>query len=407
MTVDRSSTTAITVVLCVLAAVCEGVDLQAAGIAAAGVSGEFHPTPDQLGTFFSASTFGLFLGALAGGRLSDRLGRKVTLTGSVIVFGVCSLINAMAWDIQSLIVARFATGLGLGGALPNVLALVAENSAPNRRNFNIAAAYSGMPFGGALISLVSMAMPVSQWRLIFVIGGLLPLLAAPFMLKYLRSSAGAAAPAEATRPPAVSMSSTLRAALSLPLVARTLLFWAAFFFGLFTLYLLLNWLPTLMLDAGLQRSTVTVIQVGFNAGGVVAALVIGRLLESQWRRTAIAVTFLSLPVLIRALAAMPSQQSMLILVVVALGSAVLASQAYLYATAPLLYPRIVRGLGVGVAVAVGRIGSFVGPKYGGIWKGLGLDSSGVLLKLLPIAIAGSVLAIVLSWLPPVRSDLDD
>jgi hypothetical protein len=62
---------------------------------------------------------------------------------------------------------------------------------------------------------------------------------------------------------------------------------------------------------------------------------------------------------------------------------------------------------VGVAVAVGRIGSFVGPKYGGIWKGLGLDSSGVLLKLLPIAIAGSVLAIVLSWLPPVRSDLDD
>jgi MFS transporter, AAHS family, 3-hydroxyphenylpropionic acid transporter len=140
---------------------------------------------------------------------------------------------------------------------------------------------------------------------------------------------------------------------------------------------------------------------------VVTALLIGRLLESRWRRAAVAVTFLSLPLLIRALAAMPSQEAMLILVVVALGSAVLASQAYLHATAPLLYPTALRGLGVGVAVAVGRIGSFVGPKYGGVWTSLGLGSSGVLMKLLPIAIAGSVLAIVLPWLPPVRSDLDD
>jgi AAHS family 3-hydroxyphenylpropionic acid transporter len=394
-----------TVVLCVLAAVCEGVDLQAAGIAAAGVAAEFHPTPEQLGTFFSASTFGLFIGALVGGRLSDRLGRKATLIGSVIVFGVFTLANAMAWDIQSLVATRFLTGLGLGGALPNVLALVAESSAPNRRNFNIAAAYSGMPAGGALISLVSMTIPVSQWRVIFVIGGLLPLLAAPLLLKYLRDSVGPAMTAQATRPLAVS--TTLRAALSLPVIAQTVLLWAAFFLGLFTLYLLLNWLPTLMLGAGLQRSTVTIIQVGFNAGGVVTALIIGGLLESRWRRLAVAVTFLSLPLLIRALAAMPSEQSTLILVVVALGSAVLAAQAYLYATAPLIYPKALRGLGVGVAVAIGRIGSFVGPKYGGIWTALGLGSSGVLSKLLPIAIAGSVLAIVLAWLPPVRSDLDD
>jgi AAHS family 3-hydroxyphenylpropionic acid transporter len=392
-------------VLCLLAAVCEGVDLQAAGIAAAGVSGEFHPSPEQLGTFFSASTFGLFIGALVGGRLSDRLGRKTTLIGSVIVFGVCTLANALAWDVQSLVVTRFLTGLGLGGALPNVLALVAESSAPNRRNFNIAAAYSGMPAGGALISLISMAIPLSQWRAIFIIGGVLPLVAAPLMFKYLRSSTGTESEAQGTRPLAVSMKP--RAALTVPLVTQTLLLWAAFFLGLFTLYLLLNWLPTLMLGTGLQRSTVTVIQVGFNAGGVVTALIIGRLLESRWRRVAVAVTFLSLPLLIRALAAMPSQQSTLILVVVALGSAVLAAQAYLYATAPLLYPKALRGLGVGVAVAIGRIGSFVGPKYGGTWTALGLSSSGVLLKLLPIAIAGSVLAIVLAWLPPVRSDLDD
>ncbi len=404
MTVHRSSST-MTVALCILAAVCEGVDLQAAGIAAAGVSGEFHPSPDQLGTFFSASTFGLFIGALIGGRLSDRLGRKATLIGSVVVFGVFTLANAMAWDIQSLVATRFLTGLGLGGALPNVLALVAESSAPNRRNFNIAAAYSGMPAGGALISLVSMAIPLSHWRVIFVLGGVLPLLAAPFMVKYIRDTVSVPITPQAGQPVASAM--TRGAGLSMPLIVQTILLWVAFFLGLFTLYLLLNWLPTLMLGAGLERSTVTVIQVGFNAGGVVTALIIGRLLESRWRRLAVAVTFLSLPLLIQALVAMPSERSMLILVVVALGSAVLAAQAYLYATAPLIYPKALRGLGVGVAVAIGRIGSFVGPKYGGIWTALGLGSSGVLSKLLPIAIAGSVVAIVLAWLPPVRSDLDD
>ena len=80
-----------TIICCVCAALCEGIDLQAAGVAAAGIGAEFKPTTDQFGTFFSASTLGLFFGALIGGRLADSIGRKKVLIASVGLFGLFSL----------------------------------------------------------------------------------------------------------------------------------------------------------------------------------------------------------------------------------------------------------------------------------------------------------------------------
>ena len=90
----------VTIVFCVLVALCEGIDLQAAGVAAAGIGAEFKPGPDQFGTFFSASTFGLFLGAMIGGRLSDRIGRKKVLVVSIGLFGLFSLLTALALDVH-------------------------------------------------------------------------------------------------------------------------------------------------------------------------------------------------------------------------------------------------------------------------------------------------------------------
>src|SRR5580693_1440614 len=114
-----------TILFCVLAALCEGIDLQAAGVAAGGLVAQYHPTPDQLANFFSASTFGLFIGAIVGGWLADRIGRKWVLVVSIALFGVFSLLTPLAWDIRSLAYVRLLTGLGLGGAFPNIIALVA------------------------------------------------------------------------------------------------------------------------------------------------------------------------------------------------------------------------------------------------------------------------------------------
>ena len=177
-----------TVVCCFLAALCEGFDLQAAGVTATGIAAVFKPTADQLGTFFSASTLGLLLGALLGGRLADSIGRKRTLLASIGVFGAISLVTAFAWSIDSLTVARLMTGLGLGGAFPTLMAWVNEHSAPNRRRANVALVYGAMPLGGAVVSFMTFVMPSDHWRLVFVVGGLAPLILLPIVQWALHES---------------------------------------------------------------------------------------------------------------------------------------------------------------------------------------------------------------------------
>jgi AAHS family 3-hydroxyphenylpropionic acid transporter len=379
---------ATTIVCCLLAVFCEGIDLQAAGVAAGGIIPEFKPSPDQIGTFFSASTFGLFLGALIGGRLSDSIGRKRVVVTSIALFGLFSLLTPLARDMPTLSWARFFTGLGLGGALPNLIALVNESSAPDRRNANVALAYSGAPFGGALASLISMSLESSHWRWIFVAGGVAPLILAPIMLAMLRESPAFAATHERSSVFAIFASGR---------ATPTLLLWVSFFLGLLMLYLLLSWLPTLLVGNGMTKPQAAAAQIAFNVGGGLAALLMGTLLEGRLRRAAVLTTFVALPLLILLLSRAPPLFSLTVLIVFALGCAVIAAQAFLYAVAPACYPTSIRGLGVGAAVAVGRIGSIVGPKLAGLLKAAGHSYSQLLTDLLPIVVLGSMTAIALAW----------
>jgi AAHS family 3-hydroxyphenylpropionic acid transporter len=389
------------VVLCVLAALCEGIDLQAAGVAAAGIGAEFKPRPEQLGTFFSGSTIGLFVGALVGGRVADTLGRKSVLVVSVAVFGLFCLLTPLAWDLPSLSAARVLTGLGLGGALPNLIALVSESSPAHRRSASVTLVYAGTPFGGAVISLISLLLPTPQWRWIFLVGGVLPLLLAPVMAFALPESTafrrlqsqGADAGAIAPMP----RRGSLLAVFADGRAAGTVLLWVSFFLGLLMLYLLLNWLPTLLVGAGFTHAQASYAQIGFNVGGALSAWLIGLLLEGRARNTSVVVTFVALPILLVLLAQTAGQLGMLLLIVFLLGCAVMASQAYLYSAAPLPYPTSIRGIGVGAAVAMGRIGSIVGPILGGSLKAAGHSSSQLLMDLLPIVIAGSIAALLLTW----------
>ena len=135
-------TTFLTAALCYLVAALEGLDLQSAGVAAPKLAPAMGLKADQLGWFFSASTFGLMLGAALGGRLSDRFGRKAVLVASVLIFGLLSLATAFAPNLEALVVARFLTGVGLGGALPNLVALVTENAPPERKNAAVGLLYA-------------------------------------------------------------------------------------------------------------------------------------------------------------------------------------------------------------------------------------------------------------------------
>lgn len=386
-----------TIVCCLLAAFCEGIDLQAAGVAAGGIIPEFNPSPEQLGTFFSASTFGLFIGALSGGRLADSIGRKRVLVASIAVFGVASLLTPLSWGMPSLCWTRLLTGLGLGGALPNLIALVNECSATGRRSANVALMYSGAPFGGAVASLISMSIAPSHWRWIFIAGGVAPLVIVPIMLAKLRESPAfermRSASGVSGSAPAGGFLAILAAGRTVP----TLLLWISFFLGLLMLYLLLSWLPTLLVGNGMSKPQAAAAQIAFNLGGGLAALLMGQLLEGRLRPAAVVTTFVALPALVVLLSTAPSQLGVTMLIVFLLGCAVLAAQAFLYAAAPACYPTSIRGVGVGAAVAVGRIGSIVGPKLGGVLKAAGHSYSQLLTDLLPIVVVGSITAIALAW----------
>ena len=393
-----------TIACCIGVAFCEGFDLQAAGVAAGGIVPELRPTSEQLGTFFSASTLGLFAGALLGGRLADSFGRKRILIGSIALFGLFSVLTAAAHDIQALSWARLVTGAGLGGVFPTLLALVSESSSVRHRNANVALVYSGMPFGGAIASLLSMLAGPEHWRLIFVTGGVTPLLLAPVMHRVLResseferTSAGAIPTVGTLGFDTLPKTGSFLAILAGGRAASTLLLWISSFLELLTLYVILSWLPLLLVGSGFTKSEAAGVQVAFNVGGALAALGIGPLLESRARTHSIVAAFVSVPLFILFLSHSPSQLGLVTLIVFGMGGSVLAAQSFLYATAPRCYPTLIRGVALGAAVAVGRVGSIVGPKLGGALKAAGHSSGQLFTDILPLVVLASVAGLWFAW----------
>ncbi len=365
-------------VLVFLAALIEGFDLQAAGVAAPKLAPAFGLQPNQMGLFFSAATFGLIFGALGGGLIADRWGRRAGLSLALVAFGLFSIATAFADTFQHLVLMRFLTGIGLGGALPNLVAIAAESTTTNRRGRAVALMYAGVPLGAAVASLVAMLGLHDDWQSIFIIGGVLPLLlVVPLFLLM--------PPFRVSHTDDIP-ESRLRAIFAPGTIFATVLLWAAFFFGLVVVYLLVNWLPQLLVSLGFQRSQASMVQIFFNLGGAAGSIVGGRLLDGD--RPAISATAI-FAVLIASLLVMstiPGGNMVAALASGALvGGGLLCAQSLLYGLAPQCYPKTVRGTGVGIAVAVGRLGSIVGPLFAGALLARGLGPSQVLYAILPIA----------------------
>ena len=168
--------------LCFAVAMIEGYDLQAMGVAAPRLVPALHLTPGQTSLVLTASMLGLILGAVIGGRAADRIGRRPVLIAAVAAFGLFSLGTVLAHDDPTLLAARAATGLGLGGALPNLIAIAADIASDRRRAATGGPIFGGMALGGAAAALLALLTPKTMdWRLIFAVGGAAPLLLAPLL----------------------------------------------------------------------------------------------------------------------------------------------------------------------------------------------------------------------------------
>ena len=383
---DGGRRAGLTLALCFLAILCEGLDIQSMGLAAPRMGPALGLTRDQLGPLFSASIVGLLVGAVIFGRLADRFGRKWILVTCLVIFGVFSLATAAANAFEALLAVRLAAGLGLGGALPNLVALAAEAVAPENRAGLVTRITCGLPFGGAACGIVAVNL---GWQAIFYIGGLAPLALAPIAAFVLPESRAFLEAREATPTTAPARGDFRWILFGDGRAGATLLLWTASFASLLALYVLLNWLPTLLGDRGLSKPHASLVSMLFNIGAAVGCLILADLLDRRRPRRTIGLWYLGLATSLVALALVNSGFLAIAVAGFAVGFFVSSVPLPLYGMAPCYYAVSIRGAGVGASVAVGRLGAIFGPLLAAALLGVGAGASGVLLALLPItAVAG-------------------
>jgi MFS transporter, AAHS family, 3-hydroxyphenylpropionic acid transporter len=385
-----------TLVLCAAAALLEGFDNQAMGVAAPRVIAEFGLSTGETTAIFSAATVGLSVGALIGGRIADRLGRKRTLIASLWLFGLCSLLTAAASGAQPLFIARLLTGLGLGGAMPNFISLCSEATHAHQRISVVTFIMAAMPLGGALAALVSVGAHLGlSWRSIFYIGGSAPILIGCLMMFLLPGSQrirGAPQPTAAGRIEGVAA-----ALFGSKRAPTTLLLWAAFFFTQLVLFMMLNWLPTLMVGLGFTRSEAGWTSVCFNLGGSIGAGLLGQLHARGRRRAWVLATYTLMAVSLATVASVVKVFAIAASACAFAGVFIVGAQLILFALAPLYYAAPIRGTGVGAAVAAGRLGTVAGPVFAGGLLASGGGSAAVFLAIVPFVVAGGGAAFALTW----------
>ncbi len=279
--------------LCGLVALFDGMDLQSIGLAAPLMAGALHVAPQAFGAVFSAALAGLTLGALALGPLADRLGRKSVLIAATLCFGIFSLCTAFADDLGVLLVYRFLTGVGLGGAMPAFISLASEYVPHRLRAGAVSLMWAGFPLGGVVGGLLaSRLIPAFGWRSVFFAGGVPPLLLAVVLVPVLPESLGYLIASDA--PPArvartlrrvfgdvattrdarfvVTAAKHSRARLGDLFVSGralgTVLLWIAFFFAFLILVTNSAWSPTLLGLAGVPIASSAIAMAVFNFGSL-------------------------------------------------------------------------------------------------------------------------------------------
>jgi len=326
------------------------------------------------------------------------IGRARVIVLSMAVLSVFSLATAAAPGYTSLRVIRVLAGFGLGGAFPNLIAIIAEYTPSRSRTTSLAWMYIGLPLGGALAGLVASWTVAGEWRPVFYAGGLGPLLLIPVLLAGLPESTPTerpSAPGRLSRTPAGEVYPKT------PPPGVTIRLWVSYFFTLLVVYLLLNWLPSMVRAAGYSRLQAAHSSIMLNVGAVLGSLVLGKLTDRVVPRNSLMMTYLGMAASLLVLAL--GHGASLFAGAFLAGFFVIGGQLILYAMAPALYPASVRGTGVGAAVAAGRLGSILGPVLAGLWLSHGFGPDTVPLIAVPGLLVAFAAALSLAKRPELST----
>jgi AAHS family 4-hydroxybenzoate transporter-like MFS transporter len=400
----------------------DGFDTQAMGYVAPALAREWGLSKAALGPVFSAGLFGLMIGALVFGPLADRIGRKTIIILSTFAFGVGALVTAMVQDVTWLLVVRFLTGLGLGGAMPNAIAMTSEFNPQRRRATMVMIMFCGFSVGAALGGMLAAGLiPHYGWRSVFIVGGVGPLIMVPILALKLPESVrflalhgnapasvaellGRINPKAAFAPGARFVIRETHLA-GLPVAhlfrerrtATTLLLWVVFFMSLLDLYFLSNWLPTVLNDLGASVSEAVVIGSMLQVGGVVGTFALGSLID-RFSFRALALVYFGAVFAIGAIGQLSHSAALVTVAIFAAGFCIVGGQIAANAMAAAFYPTSVRAAGVGWALGIGRIGSIVGPVVGGMLLERKWSAASVFVTAAGAALCAACAALALSRL---------
>jgi AAHS family 4-hydroxybenzoate transporter-like MFS transporter len=405
----------------------DGYDIGAISFAAPSLIKEWGISPRDLGPVLSASLVGILFGSAIFGFVGDRYGRRAALIGANLVFGVFTLIAAYSTNLMELSALRLLAGLGIGGVIPNVIAINAE-SAPRRLRATLAIIAVGfVPLGGAIPGFISaLFVPTYGWQILFLIGGIVPIgIAAlgffglPESIKYMTLRAG-------QRANMVKLVAELRPDFKVPANAQfviedeknvvgfnpsylfrdglaviTPLLWLLFALNLMGYFFLASWTPTLLVTAAhLPPATGALTGAAMQVGGTVGALLLCRWI-GQRRFFAIIILFVLAVPVVGSIGwfGITSQASVMVAAFFA-GFLVLGIQSGINVSGALIYPTSLRANGSGWELGIGRLGSIVGPLLGAFFVALPVEQL-YMWAAIPFAL-GAVLCFVIYRLIQAR-----
>jgi AAHS family 4-hydroxybenzoate transporter-like MFS transporter len=379
-------------VIATLAMAADGFDLSAIGFVVPELVKDWHITPAQMAPALTAGIVGLLCGAPLFGYLGDRLGRKKAILISLFTYGALTIVTMAASSLNQFVVLRFLTGIGMGGMIPNILALTAEMAPKRLRGMFTVIVLFGVPAGIALPGWVAaLLVPLYGWPVILLVGGLLPVIIAvvahfllPESLKFLvqrgdrddeakrlarslrpdlsidsraRFSDGAAGVSAGSGSPAKLFKGGL--AIITPAL------WIALAANQFTNFFALSWLPTLLQSAGLSTAQAGISASMFSIGGLAGGFVLIFLIDRFGAIPLVALFALGAPLVW--MMGMPELPAAFLGAIIAgAGFCVTGNNFGINAAMVLIYPTPIRSTGAGLAQAMGRVGSLGAPVIGGI-----------------------------------------
>jgi AAHS family 4-hydroxybenzoate transporter-like MFS transporter len=419
------------VLLTAVTIIFDGIDNQILGIAVPTLMREWGVPRSAFALVTSLGYVGMMAGGALAGMVGDRIGRRTALLASMVLFGLMTLSIAWADGPGMLAMLRMLAGIGLGGAMPNAAALAAEYVPRSRRPLAVTLTIVCVPLGAMFAGLLgSHVLPIIGWRLLFIGGGIVPIIAALLLTRVLPESPrflgrhperwpelgrvlgrmGHRVPAGATF---VDSSETHTARVSVgalftPDMRRdTLALWTSFFSCLLSVYIGFAWLTALLASAGFSQATASSGITAFNLGGVAGALLGGIAIARIGSRASMLIMTagaIAGAIVLSTMTISAAGSPVPLFVMLTLtGGLINAVQTTMYALAAHVYPSAVRATGVGSAVSFGRTGAILSG-YVGTWA---IDFGGSAAYFAVIAMAMTVcflaLAVVTRHVPPMRA----